>query len=73
MNQLYSSSSGLPSVIRNWLLEECELIDRRKALRRRKREKPQKRFEFPRLRHRQRVDERARLLRIQSEADYYPT
>ena len=49
MNQLYNSSPGLPSVIRNWLLEECELIDRRKTLRHKKREKPQKRFEFPRL------------------------
>jgi hypothetical protein len=49
MNQLYSFSPGIPSVIRNWLLEECELIDRRKALRQKKGEKPQKRFEFPRL------------------------
>jgi hypothetical protein len=36
MNQLYNSSPGLPSVIRNWLLEECELIDRRKTLRHKK-------------------------------------
>jgi hypothetical protein len=27
MNQLYSSTPGIPPVIRNWLQEECELID----------------------------------------------
>jgi hypothetical protein len=27
MNQLYSSSPGIPPAIRNWLQEECELID----------------------------------------------
>jgi hypothetical protein len=27
MNQLYGSSPGIPPAIRNWLQEECELID----------------------------------------------
>jgi hypothetical protein len=27
MNQLHGSNSDIPTVIRNWLKEECELID----------------------------------------------
>jgi hypothetical protein len=27
MNQLYSSTPGIAPVVRNWLQEECELID----------------------------------------------